>query len=108
MPVLNTIPATIAASGSLSGEADLYPGILVGVWMPAVWTAASITFQTLSPDGSTWLERKVVSHLAANMYRRQDWYLFSLVRMPEDKLTFVGLFGNWFKLPSMLPPKKAD
>ena len=56
MSVLNTIPATIAASGSLSGEADLYPGILVGVWMPAVWTAASITFQTLSPDGSTWLE----------------------------------------------------
>ena len=25
MSVLNTIPATIAASGSLSGEADLYP-----------------------------------------------------------------------------------
>lgn len=45
------------------------------------------------------------------MYRRDDYYLFSMVRLPEDKLTFVGLFGNWFKVPdtmftSMLPPKK--
>jgi hypothetical protein len=56
MSILNSVPATIAASASLSGEADLYPGVLVGVWMPATWTAASITFQTLSPDGSTWLE----------------------------------------------------
>jgi hypothetical protein len=74
MAILSSVPATIAASGSLSGEADLYPGILVGVWMPAVWTAAPITFQTLSPDGSTWLElynypgAEVTLNVAAGQY----------------------------------------
>lgn len=57
-------------------------------------------------DGSSWLERKVVAHLTSNMYLRKDYYLFSLVRMPEDRLTFVGLFGNWFRLP--LPAKKTE
>jgi hypothetical protein len=57
-------------------------------------------------DGSTWLERQVISHLAANMYRRHDYYFFSLVRMPEDRLTFVGLFGNWFRVPAPLPKQE--
>ena len=56
MAILLTTQATIAASASLSNEADLWPGTLVGIWMPAAWTAASMTFQALSPDGSTWLE----------------------------------------------------
>ena len=56
MSMLSYVPATIANGASLSGETDLYPGILVGIWMPATWTAASLTFQVLSPDGSTWLE----------------------------------------------------
>lgn len=59
-------------------------------------------------DGSAWLERKVVSHLAANMYRRDDYYLFSLVRLPEDKLTFVGLFGSWFRLPTLQSKDKSE
>jgi hypothetical protein len=42
------------------------------------------------------------------MYRRNSYYFFSLVRMPEDKLTFVGLFGNWFRLPTTLPSRKQD
>ena len=43
------------------------------------------------------------------MYRRDDYYFFSLVRLPEDKLTFVGMFGNWFRLPTLTPaPLKKD
>ncbi len=56
MSLINTATATIANGASLSGETDIYPGTLVGIWMPAVWTSASMTFQVLSPDGSTWLE----------------------------------------------------
>lgn len=37
------------------------------------------------------------------MYSRDNYYFFSLVRLPEDRLTFVGLFGNWFRLPTALP-----
>ena len=55
MAILSTSQATIAASASLSGQTDIFPGTLVGIWMPAAWTAASMTFQALSPDGSTWL-----------------------------------------------------
>ena len=47
-----------------------------------------------------------MSHVAANMFKRDNYYFFSLVRMPEDKLTFVGLFGNWFRVSRPSPPQK--
>ena len=56
MAIVSTIPATIAAGASLSGQTDLYPGTLVGIWMPPIWTSASLTF-LVSPDGgATWLD----------------------------------------------------
>ena len=46
--------ATIALNGSLSGAVRLPPGhVLVGIVMPADWTAADLTFQ-FSADGSTY------------------------------------------------------
>jgi len=54
-------------------------------------------------EGSTWLERKVVSHVAAKSYKRDNYYLFSLIRVPEDRLTFFGVFGRWFHVPIELP-----
>lgn len=53
----------------------------------------------------------MLAHLTSNMFKRDNYYLFSLVRMPSENLTFVGLFGSWFRLPASLPrlpEKKAN
>lgn len=50
-------------------------------------------------EGATWLERKVIQHLTSKMYERKDFYLFSMVRMPTDNLSFFGAFGKWVKVP---------
>lgn len=49
------IQGSIAAGQSLSAEIDFGAGTLVGIAMPAAWTAASLTFQ-VSADGTTWNE----------------------------------------------------
>ena len=48
--------ATIAAASSLSGEVDLGAFQLVGINMPAAWTAAALTFQVSTDGGTTWTE----------------------------------------------------
>lgn len=51
------VTATIAASGSLSGEVDTGGRRLAGIVMPAAWTAAVITFQAAAKstaDGGTY------------------------------------------------------
>lgn len=53
---MSAIPATIAAGQSLSAEIDLGAMTLVGIAMPAAWTAASLTFQISFDGGVTWLE----------------------------------------------------
>lgn len=45
--------ATIANGGSLSGAVDLAGKTLLGIVMPAAWTAANLTFQ-VSSDGVTY------------------------------------------------------
>ena len=56
MPILNTQTVQIASGQSLSPEVDIYPGTLVGIFLPSTWTSASVTFQA-SPDGGvTWGE----------------------------------------------------
>ena len=47
--------ATIATNGSLSTSVDLNGGVLEGVVMSAVWTAASISFEG-SMDDTTFYE----------------------------------------------------
>ena len=49
-------PVTIAAGQSLSPEIDLGQWTLVGIWMPAAWTAAGLSFQTSLDGGITWVE----------------------------------------------------
>ena len=49
-------PVTIAAGQSLSPEIDLGQWTLVGIWMPAAWIAAGLSFQTSLDGGVTWLE----------------------------------------------------
>lgn len=47
--------ATIANGASLSGAIDILSTTLLGIQMPAAWTAASLTFQG-SADGSTYVD----------------------------------------------------
>ena len=53
---IDLISATILAGQSLSSEADLGAKTLVGIVMPAAWTAASLTFQVSFDSGATWLD----------------------------------------------------
>lgn len=52
-PRIETVSATIASGQSLSGAVNLAGCRLVGLVMPAAWTAASLTFQ-VSHDGTTY------------------------------------------------------
>lgn len=52
--------ATIAASASVSSSVDLRYGALVGVYVPASWTSASITLQA-SRDGVTFQDVRNVT-----------------------------------------------
>lgn len=72
--VLNQYGAIIAAGQSLSGSytllasgaAAVSPAVsggvamgadtLVGIWMPATWVAAALTFQVSPDGGTTWVE----------------------------------------------------
>jgi hypothetical protein len=55
---------------------------------------------TLKKEGSHWLESKVMSFVAINSIECKNYYLFSLVKVPlEQKVTYLGIFGNWFRLP---------
>jgi hypothetical protein len=48
--------AVIAAGTSLSAATPLGAGVLTGIVMPAVWTAAGLTFQVSADGGTTWYE----------------------------------------------------
>jgi len=69
-------PATIASGASLSGGVNLGGRILTGFYMPAGWTAASITFQA-SEDGAAWSDVHVAAGelsaaVAAGLYEALD------------------------------------
>jgi hypothetical protein len=51
--LIKTRRAVIANGTSFSTAIDLGDSQLSAVWMPAAWTAASVTFE-VSLDGATW------------------------------------------------------
>jgi hypothetical protein len=53
---VTTLPVTIASGQSLSGQVDIGPNTLVGIVIPASWTAAGLTFQASPDGGTTWAE----------------------------------------------------
>jgi hypothetical protein len=57
---LEYFTATIASGQSLSGAVQIGKKSLVGIVMPAAWTAAALSFQA-SPDGVTFDELYFVS-----------------------------------------------
>jgi hypothetical protein len=52
-------------------------------------------------EGSGWWERKVVSTLTALVYDRLDFKFFSIVKVPESGLNYLGIFGVWIPLPAL-------
>ncbi len=58
---IDRIPAVIANGASLSPEVDLGARTLVGIAMPAAWTAAALTFQVSVDGGATWLNMQTAS-----------------------------------------------
>ena len=48
------LPILIASGASLSNGALIGDHVLVGIQMPAAWTAASLTFQTSFDAGVNW------------------------------------------------------
>ena len=52
-PHKRTVAVTIASGASLSGAAAIGDSSVIGVLMPAAWTAASLTFQ-VSVDGTNY------------------------------------------------------
>lgn len=48
--------ATIASGASLSDAKDMRTKTVVGIVMPATWTAADLTFQVSSDGGTTFRE----------------------------------------------------
>lgn len=55
-PMTHThMTATIDSGSSLSDAVNLKGYILTGIYMPAAWTAASVTFEA-SHDGSSWYD----------------------------------------------------
>lgn len=55
------IDATILNGASLSDQVNLGAKTLVGIAMPAAWTAAALTFQISIDDGATWLNMQTSS-----------------------------------------------
>lgn len=54
MPLIQTVPVAIASGQSLSGEVDIFPNTLVGIFLPAGWTGTTITFQASVDGGATF------------------------------------------------------
>ena len=53
--VQNQVPVVIAQNQAISGEIDIGGWTLVGIWVPAAWITAGISFQG-SIDGITFGE----------------------------------------------------
>lgn len=63
---IDVINATVANGTALSAEVDLGAKALVGIAMPAAWTAAAMTFQVSADGGATWLELTTTAGAAVN------------------------------------------
>ncbi len=52
-PIIETVDAVIAINTALSAALNVSGATVIGIAMPAAWTAANLTFQA-SVDGSTY------------------------------------------------------
>jgi hypothetical protein len=92
LPLNETIDFTIASSASVSDQRNINNRVPTGIFMPAAWTAASVSLLT-SLDGSTWY----------NVYNI-DGTEFSVtgtagVFLPIDASVLLGI-GMWLQVRS--------
>lgn len=79
--------ATIAPGASLSGSVATGVDTLVGISMPATWTAATLTFQVSPDGGTTWQElydgagNEISITAAANQFIQMTSYLWRGMNM---------------------------
>lgn len=71
---IETISATIANGTSLSAQVNLGAKTLVGISMPATWSAAALSFQVSVDGGTTWLEMQTIS-AAVSVTAAADQYI---------------------------------
>ncbi|MDI9847367.1 hypothetical protein QM467_04740 [Rhodoblastus sp. 17X3] len=69
------IPAPIASGQALSGQIDLGDKTLVGIIMPAAWTAAGLTFQVSPDGGATFIEHTNSAGAATNFTVAASQYI---------------------------------
>jgi hypothetical protein len=85
--------------------------LLATCWASNPDTDSFGEFINESMKGSSWIERTILSKLMTTVYKRcvqkhdfyngvcrKDYKFFSLVKVPEDGIIFVGLLGVWFPL----------
>jgi hypothetical protein len=46
-------------------------------------------------------EAKIADYVASHAIARRNFFLFSTVRLPVEKRTYLGAFGNWLRLPRL-------
>jgi len=56
MALIDLDVITILSGAALSGALNLGDKTICGFYMPAVWTAAAMSFQVSNDGGTTWLE----------------------------------------------------
>lgn len=44
----------------------------------------------LKRDGSHWLERKIAQLVSTSGCKREDYYVFSLMKIPVERVTYLG------------------
>ncbi|KAJ9058758.1 hypothetical protein DSO57_1009096 [Entomophthora muscae] len=49
--------------------------------------------------GIDWLTSSLSSRILSLVVTRKDYKLFSLVKVPESKTFFIGIFGTWIEIP---------
>lgn len=77
-------PVTIANGSSLSGGVNLGGRIITGVFMPAAWTPANLTFQA-SYDGVTYVDMYSIAGSEMQVTAAGGLYL------PVDYTNFMGV-----------------
>lgn len=83
--VAEPLEVTIASSGSITSAIDTKGRTLVGIFMPASWTAASITFQAAITADGTYVD--VYDTAGSELSVTADAGLY----LPIDPINFWGL-----------------
>lgn len=60
----------------------------------------SFEFCLTISEGSSWVERKLVSHGSALVYERSNFKFFSVMSQADLDVSYIGLFGVWVAVPS--------